>query len=112
MNTYKLLGAAGMALISTLALGACSGTPRVPERGTVVDREHSEAWVQVIPGTTICDGKTCTTTPTQLIHHPEEWRVTIRDERNFDWKGTVTAHTSTTYDKCEVGELWPECWNS
>lgn len=103
MNTYKLLGAAGMALISTLALGACSGTPRVPERGTVVDREHSEAWVQVIPGTTM---------PTQLIHHPEEWRVTIRDERNFDWKGTVTDHTSTTYDKCEVGELWPECWNS
>lgn len=102
MNTYKLLGAAGMALMSTLALGACSGTPRVPERGTVVDREHSEAWVQVIPGTT----------PTQLIHHPEEWRVTIRDERNFDWKGTVTDHASTTYDKCEVGELWPECWNS
>ena len=99
-----------MVLMTALTLSACADTPRVPERGTVVDRNHSDAWVQFIPGTTMCSGNTCTTTPAQLIHHPEEWQVTIRDEHNFDWKGTVTDSTSTTYDKCGIGELWPECW--
>ena len=31
--------------------------------------------------------------------------LTIRDDRNFDWEGTVTDSAPTTYDKCEVCEL-------
>ncbi|QYW01193.1 hypothetical protein SEA_YINZ_85 [Mycobacterium phage Yinz] len=93
---------------------ACAGGPRVPEHGTVVGRDYHQAWMQYIPGTPpICSGNPpiCSPgTPAQMIWHPETWTVTIRDLDNPEWEGTVTDTNSRTFDQCEVGELWPECW--
>ncbi|AHN83993.1 hypothetical protein SEA_ORANGEOSWALD_84 [Mycobacterium phage OrangeOswald] len=100
------------ALIAPLA--ACGGDQPVPAHGTVIDREFTPAWVQMIPGTPpVCSGNppVCTPgTPPQLIPWPDQWSMTIRDLNNPEWQGTVTDGTPTTFDQCEVGELWPECW--
>jgi hypothetical protein len=103
----SLIAAASAVLV--LGLSACGGQ-RVPEYGTVTGKDHHDAWVQVIPGSTICNGKTCSTTPMQVIPHPETWEITIQDTNNKDWNGTVTDHNSDTYNKCDVGQKWPDCW--
>lgn len=103
----SLIAAASAVLV--LGLSACGGQ-RVPEYGTVIEKDFRPAWVQVIPGTTICSDKTCTSTPTQIIHHPDTWKITIQDLNNKDWKGTVSDRNSNTYDKCYEGDLWPDCW--
>jgi hypothetical protein len=46
----------------------------------------------------------------QVIPHPETWEITIQDTNNKDWNGTVTDHNSDTYNKCDVGQKWPDCW--
>ncbi len=103
----SLIAAASAVLV--LGLSACGGQ-RVPEYGTVIEKDFRPAWVQVIPGTTICSDKTCTSTPTQIIHHPDTWKITIQDLNNKDWKGTVSDRNSNTCDKCHEGDLWPDCW--
>ncbi|AHB31762.1 hypothetical protein PBI_BERNARDO_85 [Mycobacterium phage Bernardo] len=84
----------------------------MPEFGTVVDRQYTPAWIQFIPGHTSCSGNppVCFTSPPQMIPWPDQWSVTVRDEKNPEWEGTVTDSTSATYDACQVGELWPVCW--
>lgn len=97
----------GLAL--SCVLTACGDHP-VPEHGIITDAKFTPAWIQVIPGTTICSGNppVCTTTPMQVIPWPDEWRLEVTDLKNHDWTGT-TAVSELTYERCNLGELWPEC---
>ena len=92
-----------------LALAGCGDHP-VPEHGTIIDADHHAAWVQILPGNTFCSGSPpiCNTTPMQIINHPEDWSLTVRDLKNHDWEGTMTFSEPSVYNRCNLGELWPE----
>jgi hypothetical protein len=98
------------ALLLVLAT-ACGGEHPVPAHGKVTDAKFTPAWVQVIPGTTICSGNppSCIMSPTQIIPWPDEWRLEITDLDDKAWVGTVEVQHDV-YDRCPVNDLWPECW--
>lgn len=92
-----------------LVLSGCSDQP-VPEHGLVTNAKFTPAWMQWMPGTTMCSGNPprCTTTPGYPIYWPDEWRLEITDLKNSEWVGTVEVDRAV-YDRCNLRELWPEC---
>lgn len=60
-----------------------------PTAGEVTDKSHKGAWVQVIPGHWVSNGKGGGyMTPTQTIHHPESWSVQVTGEQKDGDIGT------------------------
>lgn len=96
--------------VGVLALAGCGDHP-IPEHGSIVGGDHHPAWVQIMPGHTSCSGNppSCFTSPPQIINHRESWELTVRDLKNFDWEGTMTFYDPSVYNRCNLGELWPEC---
>lgn len=95
---------------AALVLTACGGDQPVPPRGFVTDASFTPAWIQVIPGTSMCSGNppSCFMTPTQVIHWDDEWRLEITDEKNPEWTGTVEV-SEDVYNRCNLRELWTIC---
>ena len=93
------------AILLVVLLAGCSA----PDHGKVTDRQHTDAWVQIIPGQPpICGGNppSCTPgMPMQMIPWPESWSIEIT---NGDDSGSRDVDRDT-YNKCTVGTMFPEC---
>ena len=88
-----------------LAIAGCS---TAPERGTVTDTSHTDAWIQIIPGFTTCSGNPtiCTTTPMQVIPWPEAWSIEITATNgDHGWRDV----TRDEYDRCPERAVFPDC---
>jgi hypothetical protein len=97
-------------LLLAIPLLAACGNP--PERGTVIDHSFTPAWIQYIPGTTMCSGNppSCTTMPPQIIPWPDSWKLklknTAKDGRDDEgWREV----SQSEYEHCDIGAVYPEC---
>lgn len=97
-------------IIAALALStvAC-GNP--PSRGIVDEVQHTDAWIQIVPGTQpLCTGSGSTQVCTpgsapQIISWPERWEIKIS---NPDESGWVQVD-SVAFKQCKPGSNYPEC---
>lgn len=99
---------AGIAAAAAAAFVA--GCTPAPERGTVTNTQHTEAWVQIIPGAPpICSGNPpiCTPgMPMQVIPWPEAWSVEITAPNgDHGWRDVSQAE----YQRCPAKSAFPEC---
>lgn len=104
MSVVKQLarGLAAFAIGATLA--GCGGDHPVPPRGPVLRHDHMPLIVTVVP---MSCGKGCMTR--MPIVNPERWTVTVQDEHNPSWTGTVDVDPPV-YSKCDRPKVWPDCW--
>lgn len=108
-------------ILLALVLVGCS---KPPVEGYVIDGDYQPAWTQFIPGTPpsqSCSGgygnvpRTCTWspgTPPQWIPWPPRWELELQNTRNDDRDKTGTREvTREVYERCNVGEKFPDCGN-
>lgn len=85
-------------LAAALALTGCADQM---EKGAVTGGNYRPSWVQFIP---ICTGQPIRCTQ-NVIFHQESWTLQLDD-------GKTKGHRSVdeaVYNRCLIGELYPEC---
>lgn len=108
-----------IAILLTLVLVGCS---KPPVEGYVIGGDYTPAWTQHIPGTPptqSCSGgysnvpRTCTWSPgtmPQWIQHRASWELELQNTRNDDRDKTGTREvTEDVYNRCNIGEKFPDC---
>ena len=85
-------------LVALVLLGGC-GTPG---RGTVVGRDHTDAWPEMY---SYCFGTQGAQCWTAVRWWPETWLIELDDGQDHGWR-TVTR---SEYDACPPGAAGPDC---
>lgn len=96
----RVWGTILVVLLTALALLGGCGTPA---RGTVVGRDHTDAWPEMY---SYCFG----TQPgaqcwTNVRWWPETWLIELDDGQDSGWRTVTQAE----HDACPPGTTWPDC---
>ena len=96
----RVWGTILVVLLTALALLGGCGTPG---RGTVVGRDHTDAWPEMY---SYCFG----TQPgaqcwTAVRWWPETWSIELDDGHDSGWRTVTRAE----HDACPPGTTWPDC---
>lgn len=85
-------------LVALFLLGGC-GTPA---RGTVVGRDHTDAWPEMY---SYCFGTQGAQCWTNVRWWPETWLIRLDDGQDSGWRRVTRAE----HDACPPGTTWPDC---